>query len=131
MRVNITIMLSILAAATLAALPIKPVFGQDSTAGQEMHKSGEAAKGAGTAVGDSVEHAYHASVDQMSDAALTTRVKSALWRNVRTRKYSVHVESDHGKVTIDGPVKSRKSAKYVETVVGVVEGVRTVDNKLT
>ena len=130
MRIRTSIF-AIVATALLGALPMERAFGQDSTAGQEMHKGGEAVENAGSAAGKSVEHVYHASVDQMSDAALTTKVKSALWRNERTRKYSIHVESDQGKVTIDGAVRSRKSAKYVQAVVAAVEGVHKVDNKLT
>ena len=80
---------------------------------------------------ESAEHAVHGTADQMSDATLTTKVKSALLSNERTRRYSIHVESDHGTVTIDGAVKSRAKAKYVASVVASVSGVRTVQNKLT
>ena len=67
----------------------------------------------------------------MSDATLTTKVKSTLLSNKHTRKYSIHVESDHGNVTIDGAVGSRAKAKYVGSVVAAVAGVKNVENKLT
>jgi hyperosmotically inducible periplasmic protein len=123
--------MAVATAAILSILPIQQAFCQDSAAGREMQKSGQAIKSAGSETGESVEHAYHATVDQTSDATLTTKVKSALLRNHRTRKYSIHVESDQGKVTIDGAVGSHSSAKYVQAVVASVKGVRTVDNKLT
>jgi hypothetical protein len=123
--------LTIATATLLIAFPIKQAFCQDSAAGQEMHQSGQALRGAGSDAADSVKHAYRGTADQMSDATLTTKVKSALHSDHRTRKYSIHVESDQGKVTIDGAVPTHSDAKYVKTVVAAVGGVRIVDSKLT
>lgn len=123
--------LAIVTAATLSVLPMTQAFCQDSVAGQEMHKSGQDLKSAASSTGESAEHAFQGTADQMSDATLTTKVKSALVSNERTRKYSIHVESDHGNVTLDGNVGSRAKAKYVGSVVAAVSGVRTVQNKLT
>jgi hyperosmotically inducible periplasmic protein len=106
-------------------------YSQDSVAGQQMHSSGQDVKSAAASTGEAAEHAFHGTVDQMSDATLTTKVKSSLLSNERTRKDSIHVESDHGNVTIDGTVGSRAKAKYVGSVVAAVSGVRTVQNKLT
>ena len=123
--------LAIVTAATLSVLPMTRAFCQDSVAGQEMHKSGQDLKSAASSTGESAEHAFHGTADQMSDATLTTKVKSALVSDESTRKYSIHVESDHGNVTLDGTVGSRAKAKYVGSVVAAVSGVRTVQNKLT
>lgn len=123
--------MAIVTAATLTVLPMKQAFCQDSAAGKEMHTSGQDLKGAASATGESVEHAFHGATNQMSDATLTTKVKSTLLSNERTRKYSIHVESDHGNVTIDGAVGSRAKAKYVASVVASVSGVRSVENKLS
>jgi hyperosmotically inducible protein len=131
MKIRNLSILAIATAATLSILPMTQAFCQDSTAGQEMHKSGQAIKSAGSETGDSVKHIYRGTADELSDAALTTKVKSKLLSDERTRKYSIHVESDQGKVTIDGAVESPSEAKYVQTVVGAVSGVREVDNKLT
>jgi hyperosmotically inducible periplasmic protein len=118
-------------AATLTVLPLTPAFSQDSAAGQEMHKSGQDLKSAANATSESAERAFQGTADQMSDATLTTKVKSTLLSNEGTRKYSIHVESDHGIVTIDGTVASSGKAKYVGSVVAAVSGVRSVQNKLT
>jgi hyperosmotically inducible protein len=126
---NVTVLAIVTAAMTV--LPITRAFGQDSVAGQEMHKSGQDLKSAAAATGESAEHAFHGTADQMSDAALTTKVKTALLSNERTRKYEIHVESDHGNVTIGGTVGSRAKAKYVKSVVAAVSGVRSVESKLT
>ncbi len=131
MKLKGVTLLAIVTAATFSVLPITQAFCQDSAAGNEMHTSGQDLKNAAHATGESAEHAVHGATDQISDAALTTKVKSALLHNERTRKYSIHVESDHGIVTIDGSVASRSKAKYAGSVVARVSGVRNVENKLT
>lgn len=124
-------LLAIVTAATFCVLPLEQAFCQDSAAGQEMHTSGQDLKSAASETGESAKHAYRGTADQISDATLTTKVKSTLMSNERTRKYSIHVESDAGNVTIDGSVGSRANAKYIGSVVAAVSGVRNVDNKLT
>jgi hyperosmotically inducible protein len=124
-------LLAIVTAATFSVLPIGQAFCQDSAAGQQMHTSGQDIKSAATETGDSAKHAYQGTVDQISDATLTTKVKSTLLTNDQTRKYSIHVESDQGNVTIDGSVGSRANAQYIGSVVAAVSGVKNVDNKLT
>jgi hyperosmotically inducible protein len=124
-------LLAIVTAATFSVLPIGQGFCQDSGAGQEMHTSGQDLKSAATETGESAKHAFRGTTDQASDATLTTKVKSTLLSNERTRRYSIHVESDHSNVTIDGAVGSRAKAKYVGSVVAAVSGVRNVENKLT
>ena len=131
MKLKGVAILAIVTTATLSVLPMNQAFCQDSAAGREMHSSGQDLKSAAVSTGESAEHAVHGTADQMSDATLTTKVKSALLSNERTRRYSIHVESDHGTVTIDGAVKSRAKAKYVGSVVAGVSGVRSVQNKLT
>jgi len=117
-----------------------PVHAQDSTAGQELHESGTSVKDVGSApsvkaaagdVGDSAKHAYRATKDQISDATLTTKVKSAMLTDEVTKKYTIHVESDHGTVTIDGAVDSPGTAAHARAVVANVHGVEMVKNHLT
>jgi osmotically-inducible protein OsmY len=117
-----------------------PARAQDSVAGQEMHQSGRSAKavvsapsiGAGANdAGNSVKHAYRATKDQLSDATLTTKVKTALLTDDMTKHYTIHVESDHGTVSLDGAVNSRATAARANTVVASVHGVEMVKNKLT
>jgi hyperosmotically inducible protein len=131
MRLRNLSILTIATAAALSVFPLTQAFCQESAAGQEMHQSGQAIKSAGSETGESVKHAYRGTADQLSDAALTTKVKSVLLSDARTRKYSIHVESDEGKVTLDGAVESPSDAKYARTVVASVHGVRAVHNKLT
>ncbi|MBF6571375.1 MAG: BON domain-containing protein [Candidatus Binataceae bacterium] len=123
--------LAMATAVTFSVLPLTRAFAQDSVAGQQMHESGESMDNAGSNTSTAVKHAYHASVDQMSDATLTTKVKAALVNDHRAHAFSIHVESDHGMVTIDGAVASSANARHIQKVVASVHGVRGVDNKLT
>ena len=111
-------------------LPL-PLHAQESTAGKEMHESGVSAKAAAGAAADSVKHAYHATKDQLGDATLTTKVKTALMSDDLTRKYTIHVESEHGKVTLDGIVDSPAMAQRAQTLAANIHGVETVRNHLT
>jgi hyperosmotically inducible protein len=131
MKSKKTAILAIGAALALNVMPVTRAFSQDSAAGQEMHQSGEAIKDAGSATAHSVEHAAKGTAYEASDATLTTKVKAKLLADAKTRPYSVHVESDQGTVTLEGAVDSPDAAKYVETVVASVDGVQTVNNKLT
>ena len=108
-----------------------PLHAQDSTAGQEMHQSGASVKAAGGATADSVKHAYHAAKGQVGDAMLSTKVKAALLTSHLTKKYSIHVESDHGTVTLDGTVDSPATAAHAKRLVANVHGVTMVRNHLT
>lgn len=117
-----------------------PLHAQDSAAGQEMHQSGASAKavvsapsikaGAGDAA-DSAKHAYRGTKDQIGDATLTTKVKSALLTDHVIKKYTIHVESDHGTVSLGGNVNSRATAAHARRVVAKVSGVEMVRNNLT
>ena len=121
-----------LAGLIAAALSISlPLYAQESTAGQEMHDSGVSANAAAGAAADSVKHAYHATKNQVGDAALTTKVKTALIADDLTRKYTIHVESDHGTVTLDGIVDSPATAERAQTLAANIHGVETVRNHLT
>ncbi len=107
------------------------LYAQESAAGQEMHASSVAAKQAAQDAGSSVKHAYNATTDEVNDATLTTKVKTALLRNEATKKLSIHVESDQGTVTLNGAVDSPESAARVQTVVANVSGVQLIKNQLT
>jgi osmotically-inducible protein OsmY len=108
-----------------------PLHAQDSTAGKEMHQSGTSVKSAAGAAADSVKHAYHATKDQIGDATLSTKVKTALLTSDLNKKYSIHVESDHGTVTLDGTVDSPATAAHAKRLVANVHGVTMVRNHLT
>jgi hyperosmotically inducible periplasmic protein len=107
------------------------LYAQEGAAGQEMHESGAAAQSATEEAGSSAKHAYRATIDEVSDAALTTKVKTALLSDQMTRKFTIHVESDQGAVMLRGNVDSPETAAHAETVVANVSGVESVKSQLT
>ena len=66
----------------------------------------------------------------ISDAALTTKVKSILATNKITSKYKLHVSSNQGVVTLSGHIGSPENAHYAAGLVRKVNGVRGVSNHL-
>jgi hyperosmotically inducible protein len=140
-KINKTVTALALAALIGGGIGISPLLhAQDSAAGQEMHESGSSAKAIGSApsvkagaddAADSVRHAYRGAKDQIGDATLTTKVKAAMLTDHVTKNYTIHVESDHGTVTLAGNVDSPATAAHAQMVVGKVSGVAMVKNELT
>jgi hyperosmotically inducible periplasmic protein len=107
------------------------VHAQETAAGQEMHESGAAAKGALNDAGSSVKHMYRATKYEVSDAALTTKVKSVLLKDSEITKFGIHVKSNQGTVTLSGAVDSPAAAAHAQSVAADVKGVQSVNNRLT
>ncbi len=126
--------LAILAlAGLLGAAMTTPVmaYAQQSTAGEQAQESGSSAKGAMHEAGNSIKHLYHAAKAEVSDATLTTKVKTALLEDKATKPYTIHVSSDQGTVTLKGEVGSPEAAAAAKRVAENVSGVRGVNNELT
>jgi hyperosmotically inducible protein len=77
-----------------------------------------------------MSHAYSSAKDELADAALTTKVKSALLKDKQTRSLSIHVDSDRGAVTLRGSVKSPEVAADAQRIAANVKGVQSVNNEL-
>jgi hyperosmotically inducible protein len=122
----------ILTAALMGSVALAlPGHAQESAAGQEMQQSGQAADNSASDAGSSIKHALNATADEASDAALTTKVKTALLSDKRAKKYTIQIESDQGVVTLTGAVASPSAATHVQTVASNVSGVKSVNNQLT
>jgi hyperosmotically inducible periplasmic protein len=104
---------------------------QESAAGSEMNQSGADAKSAANSAGQSIAHAYYATADEVGDAALTTKVKAALLKDPATGHYTIHVDSDQGKITLHGSVDSPATASRAQSLAQNVSGVSSVSNALT
>jgi hyperosmotically inducible protein len=128
-RLPILALAGFLGAATTT--PVMVYAQQNTTAGEQAQESGSSAKGALHETGNSVKHLYHAAKAEVGDAALTTKVKTALLENKATKPYTIHVSSDQGAVTLKGEVDSPEAAAAAKRVAGNVSGVRTVNNELT
>jgi len=65
------------------------------------------------------------------NAALTTKVKSALAADVGLRTLKIDVDSTGNTVTLKGAVDSAETRRKAEEVARKVDGVATVRNELT
>ena len=124
--------LSIFAGAALLGLwmtaPVV-VHGQESAAREEMQATGSNAKNG--ELGQSAKHLYRASRDEAGDAAMTTKIKTALLSDKATRTFSIHVKSNQGLITLTGQVDSPQTAARAQDITSKVSGVQSVKNELT
>ncbi len=68
--------------------------------------------------------------DTISDAALTTKVKTALVAEGELSALDINVDSEQGVVTLSGTVDSEAQVDLAEKVVEDLDGVKGVDNEL-
>jgi hyperosmotically inducible periplasmic protein len=66
----------------------------------------------------------------LSDAAITTKVKSKLLADKATHGTSIHVDTKGGVVTLSGAVKSDAEKDAAAQLARDTSGVKDVDNKL-
>jgi osmotically-inducible protein OsmY len=97
----------------MAAAPLAVMAGDHKTVGE---KTGEAVDSTGAYV---------------SDAALTTKVKSVLALESELSAIDISVETNKGVVTLTGAVDNDAQVELAEKVVADLDGVKSVDNDLT
>jgi hyperosmotically inducible protein len=68
--------------------------------------------------------------DTISDAALTTKVKTVLVAEGELSALDINVDSEQGVVTLRGTVDSEAQIELAEKVVEDLDGVKAVDNEL-
>jgi osmotically-inducible protein OsmY len=64
----------------------------------------------------------------VDDSVITTRVKSALIADARTKAYQIEVATEKGTVQLGGFVDSANAKRAAEEVAASVEGVKAVQN---
>jgi hyperosmotically inducible periplasmic protein len=106
------------------------VAGDQGAAGQEMNENAAPANGDASYSNHPMSQAYHSAKDELADAALTTKVKTALLKDKQTRSLKIHVNSDRGVVTLSGSVDSPQIAAQAQSIASNVEGVQSVNNEL-
>jgi hyperosmotically inducible protein len=67
----------------------------------------------------------------IDDAGITAKVKTALAAEKDVRAIGINVDTAQGKVTLTGRVASQDEAERALQVARGVEGVKSVDSKLT
>ncbi|MES2831721.1 MAG: BON domain-containing protein [Pseudomonadota bacterium] len=65
-----------------------------------------------------------------TDAAITTKVQSALAADADLAATKIAVDTAAGTVTLKGEIKSMMLRKKVEALVNGVSGVKAIDNRL-
>src|SRR5690606_12903532 len=80
--------------------------------------------------GDKTERAGSRTASNMSDAAITAKVKAGLAAEKDTSALAVKVETDKGVVMLSGFVDSKAEAERAEKLAKGVEGVSKVQNTL-
>jgi hypothetical protein len=117
-------------AANQAATP----SAADTTAGERAAATGGSmGDRASNAMGDARDSASSAGDQAQSaagDAAITAKVKSALVAEDDVRSLSINVDTEEGRVTLEGEVPSAEQSMRIEKLAQNVEGVKAVENKL-
>ena len=111
----------------VAALAVTPVIAMPVFAGEvkdDMKETGHDIKKETKGVGHSIK-------EESKEAALTTKVKTALAKEKGLRSLHIHVDSeDGGVVTLTGNVKSTAQIEQAVNATKLVEGVTDVKNNL-
>lgn len=81
-------------------------------------------------LGEKTDRAIEKTGDDLSDSALTAKVKTALIAETKLESMKIDVESTAGVVTLSGEVPDKASIQLAVHVVEKVEGVKSVHNKL-
>jgi len=67
----------------------------------------------------------------VEDATLTAKVKAALHAEKDVKSRAIDVETFQGKVVLKGAVPDRRQAELAAQVARSIEGVKSVENRLT
>lgn len=67
----------------------------------------------------------------LSDAAITTKIKAALWTEKGLKSTRINVSTKSGKVALTGSVPEQKQAWRANEIAAETKGVSVVDNQLT
>ena len=73
---------------------------------------------------------YHGAKADVKDAAITTKIKTALDTNPITKSYTIHVDTDNGVVTLSGDVPNSSVSSEAAKVARNTEHVKSVRNDL-
>ena len=81
--------------------------------------------------GDSVSSQDDKASEVVNDAAITTKVKTAIFAEPGLSSLQINVDTMHGVVTLSGAVDSQQSINKAKEVASAVSDVKAVENTLT
>lgn len=82
------------------------------------------------AVQEKTEKAVDKTGQVLGDSAITAKAKLALAGTPDLKSMEISVETVQGRVTLSGNVASEAESQRAASIVGSVEGVKSVDNHL-
>lgn len=114
----------------------------DTTVGQQVDSSVTAAKSAGTELkndaqvaANDIQAAGSKAADSVAvsatDMAITTKVNAALAADDKLSALKIDVDTEAGKVALTGTAPDEASRQRATILAAAVDGVVTVDNRLT
>lgn len=121
--------------ATFAANPVMDDVEGDVTASAEADTSTSASANDNvetqSSTGAKIDSMQNTAAENISDAAITTKVKSKLLADTTTKGMKIDVDTTAGVVTLNGNVATAAEKAQAEKLAKETEGVKSVDNKLT
>lgn len=79
----------------------------------------------------SVDKAMTKAGDTLADAAITTKVKTAMLADSEVKGLQINVDTVGGVVTLTGTVDNKTNIDKAVSLTKGIEGVKSVENKLT
>jgi len=100
----------------------------DATAGASMDNDNVDTQ---SSAGAKIDSMQDSAAENLSDAAITTKVKSKLLADKTTQGLKINVDTQAGAVTLTGDVRSAAEKDMAEKIARETEGVKSVRNQLT
>ena len=134
--------ISILVAVGLAACDNKPAgnAGDNSSqtsdnntvqrSEQAIDNMGDRASQTANNIGDSMERQGEKTGQALDDAAITTKVKAAIFAEPSLKTLQISVDTIQGVVSLTGSVDSQADSNKAKALASSVEGVKVVENRL-
>lgn len=105
--------------------------GPAETAGKEIDESAEKAADKIDHASDSLSTQGDKASEVVNDAAISTKVKTAIFAEPGLSSLRINVDTVHGVVTLSGAVDSQQSIDKAKEIASAVSDVKAVENTLT
>lgn len=128
-----TLFTVLLAVATMIALPACSKQEQEEARKQTQSTIEKATEATKDAAGDAADYARDVAEragDYLSDSAITTRIKAALFKADQVSAGDINVETINGHVVLSGVVATDAEADLAEQLAEGIEGVKSVENDI-
>jgi hyperosmotically inducible protein len=97
----------------------------------KMDRSAERAEQKMDQAGNDVKQQAQRAGDTAKDAAITTKVKAVMIAKPGLKSLQINVDTVNGVVTLSGTVDSQQNLDRAQQIAQGVEGVTSVENRLT